>query len=417
MKMRIAYLSLDYGIPVLGGKGGSVHIREMLEAFCSLGHSVHLFCSHLGHGTSLEDQNLVVTEYAAPLETSARAGEESFAPEHRFWKERRYRRTAARIETLVAAHHAATPFDFVYERYSLWSAAGARLGRRLAIPSVFEVNAPLVQEQAKYRQLHSADMAIAVEAEILATADALLAVSDGVADYLVSSGASPGSIHVVPNGVNPDKFRPDVPPAPIADWGGAPVVGFTGGLKAWHGIEDLVEAFRMVKQSVPAAKLLIVGDGPMRTEIERLAQSAGVARDLLITGWLAHDDIPRYVARMDVAVAPYPAITDFYFSPLKLFEYLAAGRAIITTAVAQKPEIIRDGENGMIVPPSNPGALADKLCSLLNDAGLCRQLGRSARLSAKMRTWQANAGCVIDIIDKRAGRPTLETAMLQEVST
>ncbi len=81
--------------------------------------------------------------------------------------------------------------------------------------------------------------------------------------------------------------------------------------------------------------MLIVGDGPMRGWIEGFLTGTRLAERAVLTGWVPHDVLPGLVARMDIATAPYPQLNDFYFSPLKLFEYMSAGRAIVASRIGQ----------------------------------------------------------------------------------
>src|SRR5207247_157692 len=122
------------------------------------------------------------------------------------------------------------------------------------------------------------------------------------------------------------------------------VVGFVGSLKPWHGVDTLVEAFRMLRAARPDAHLLLVGEGPSREALERRVASRGLGEAVSFTGAVPYHEIPHYLAAMDVAVAPHAASNHFYFSPIKIFEYLAAGCPVVASAIGQIAELLVDGE-------------------------------------------------------------------------
>jgi glycosyltransferase involved in cell wall biosynthesis len=393
--MRIAYILAEYGIPLFGQKGASIHVQELVNAFAGLGHDVHVFCARLG-----SEENRVrasVTELQEPVPDIWMGSDARSAGGGQIAKELRKIEMGRLTERAVVEQHERTPFDLIYERYALWSRAGVGAARQLRVPCFIEVNSPLRIEQSRYRQLILSDVAAEIEADVFTAADRVLAVSAPVRDYCLTRGAKPQRVHVCPNGVNLEAFHPGVPPAQVDRFNDDPVIGFVGSLKRWHGLEDLLRAFRLVLREHAAARLLIVGDGPMRAWIEDQAGRLSLDDRIHVTGWVPYRDLPRLLNRMDVAVAPYPAFDDFYFSPLKLFEYLAAGRAIVASSVGQVAEIIADGVNGLLAGPGNPQHLAHCLCRALDDRSLRKRLGRAARTTAKRYSWASNARKIVEL--------------------
>ena len=384
--MRIVYVNADCGIPVFGNKGASVHIREMVTAFDELGHDVRIVATRLGEAREADLTAPVILE---PGPGSSEAGREG--------KERGYIAAAEAVDALLTTLYQDWPFDMIYERYSLWSAAGVRAATRLGIPVIVEVNAPLVPEQAAYRQLVLSEIAKRIEAEVLQGADALACVSDGVGRYAAGRGARPDRIKVIGNGVDTDRFHPGVTPDRDDLPGGAFVIGFTGSLKRWHGVDILLEAFRRVRARMPSAHLLMVGDGPKRGWVEGFLQGAGLTDAATLTGWVDHAHLPGLIAAMDVATAPYPDSDDFYFSPLKLFEYLAVGRPIVASRVGQIASTLRDGETGLLVPPGDPQALAHALLRVGSDRALAAKIAGGAAAEGARHSWARNAQRVLDI--------------------
>src|SRR5437667_312463 len=289
----------------------------------------------------------------------------------------------------------AAPFDMVYERYSLWSAAAMEHAHAAGVPGVLEVNAPLIEEQAEHRELRDTRGAAAMAARVFGAASALLAVSAEVAAWLARQPEAHGRVHLVPNGVDPERFRPDVPPALPAQ-PGIFTVGFVGSMKRWHGVPVLIEAFAALHARVPETRLLLVGDGP-----EQAAIVADLARRKLtdaahLTGSAAPRDIPGLLTAMDAAVAPYPDAKQFYFSPLKVYEYLASGRAVVASRVGQVAAIIQHEVNGLLCPPGDAGVLADALHRLYDDPPLRARLGQAARAGVlQHQSWAARAATII----------------------
>jgi glycosyltransferase involved in cell wall biosynthesis len=387
--MRIAYVCADGGISVFGEKGASVHITAMAQAFCHTGHEVRLLCAKRGVGSAVYP----VEEVTAYLPRQ----------DNRADKERGHIATAAAIEDRLVALHRTWPFDLIYERYSLWSTAGVRAARRLGVPVVVEVNAPLVAEQAEFRALALAEDARTIEAEVFRCADALAVVSDELVAYAMARGAAGGRVHVIRNAVDTARFHPKVQPAQVP---GIPdqafVVGFSGSLKAWHGLDTLLPAFRVLRDQVPSAHLLVVGEGPRKPWVQGYAEGAGLAGAVTLTGWVGHDDLPGLIARMDVATAPYPMAEGHYFSPLKLYEYLALGRPIVASRIGQTAQVLQGTDAALLVSPGDCAALTHGLLRLANDPALRAKLARNAAIEGRKHDWTDNARAVVDLARQRA---------------
>src|SRR5262249_5980169 len=168
-----------------------------------------------------------------------------------------------------------------------------------------------------------------------------------VATYLRQFPHAEGRVHVVPNGVNPDRFPEDLPPS----YPGAPgtfTVGFVGTLKPWHGLQTLVHAFDRLHAIDTAARLLVVGEGPERSRLEADLSARGLQEAVHCTGPVDPAEIPGLLASMEAAVAPYPNLRDFYFSPLKVYEYMAAGCAVVASRIGQLDGLIEHEVSGLL---------------------------------------------------------------------
>jgi glycosyltransferase involved in cell wall biosynthesis len=304
--MHIAYVCTDPGIPAWGAKGASVHVQEMLRAFLRRGDRVTLVSPRL-EGTPPEDLSAVEVVALPP----AAKGE----------PETRARAQLTANDVLAAALGQISP-DLVYERHALFAHAAMEWARTRDLPSILEVNAPLVAEQTTHRSLALPEEAEASVQRAMQAAGLVAAVSAPVAEHAQAMGAR--KVVVVPNGVDPARF-PEPQPAPRRPF----TVGFLGSMKAWHGLPVLVDAFALLRRNVPDARLLIVGDGPERASVEAQLAARGLSDAAEVTGLLAAAAVPGALARMDVGTAPYGASASFYFSPLKIYEYFAAGLPVV----------------------------------------------------------------------------------------
>lgn len=138
--------------------------------------------------------------------------------------------------------------------------------------------------------------------------------------------------------------------------------------------------------------------------MEQYARSNGFAAAVTFTGNVPHDAIPDYIAAMDVTVAPYKPYENFYYSPIKIFEYMIMGKPVVAGRIGQVEEVIDHAETGLLFEPGNIAELTAALLQLVNEAALRRRLGENARVWVqKERTWENNAGQVAGIAKSLMG--------------
>lgn len=389
--MNIAYLCADRGIPVLGDKGASVHVREFVFALATLGHEVTLLCAKRGTGNACPPVRLIELPPDESLEEVAREAmqfgmenEEKDRTLHReLGKLACDRKLTARV--LRALDQASVQPDLLYERYALFHRAGGEVATALNIPFMLEVNAPLAEEQKRFRGLRLEAVADTTETETLCRADHIIAVSAAVREHALSRGAPVERITVLPNGVDTARFHPAADGRPVREryeLVGRPVIGFVGSLKPWHGLDFLLEAFIDILAQCPDAALLLVGEGPGLADLQARVAHDQLQGRVIFTGRIPHADIPAHLAAMDVTVAPYTAQDGFYFSPLKVVESLAAGRPVVAPRLGQLTDLLQDGVTGLLYPAGDRAACVERVLELLNDAPRRRAMGRAAASAA-----------------------------------
>ncbi len=418
--MRIAYVSADKGIPLWGNKGSSVHVRSVCEALADLDHSVQIVTSRIGKPSSTEFRPHTIE---IPFDRSLKGVRRRISDQGHPVLSKEIDgllRNAAIHDCLLEAEDGGS-LDGVYERYSLWSLAGLRFARCRGLPFVLEVNAPLAQEQQQYRELELGSVAAGIENQLWTEADAIFVPSRELAEIVRTSSGRQGRIHVTPNGVHVAAFQGPQRLREARDRSSSDrfVVVFVGSLKPWHGISDLLAAFRRLSQRLPRAKLLVVGDGPMRSEVEEIRHELGESR-VELTGELSHDQVVERLASADVGVAPYPGVEPFYFSPMKVIEYMASGLPVVASSIGQLETLVEPGMTGLLVEPGSPESLASALELLANDPRSSRRMGRKAQRRALRRySWEGVArrieGVFEQLIENRDLAPTFDDAEAERV--
>ncbi|MDQ3989588.1 MAG: glycosyltransferase [Actinomycetota bacterium] len=372
------YVCTDPGVPAFGAKGCSVHVQEVLRELLRRYRSVHLVTTRPGGEPPADLAGVVVHALPRPAGADIAAREIAQCD------------ADAAAAMLLSRLCTAYRVELVYQRYALWSAATLEAARRLGVPSVLEVNAPLLEEQATHRGLVDVEEATRRTRRLLAAADALFAVAGPGGELGIQLGPAIG------NGVDVARFTP----APVRVTA-QPVVAFSGTFKPWHGLELLVDA--AAAAPVPL-RLLLIGDGPELAATCARAAAAGVP--VTVTGQVSPAEVPALLRTADLAAAPYPA-GEHYFSPLKVAEYLAAGLPTVASAIADVPALVVDGTEALLVPPGDVAATAAALGRLGSDVPLRRNLAAAGRRAAENRlSWTA-------VVDRSLG---LLTAPADEVA-
>ena len=353
--------------------GQAVHIDEMVGALRSLGHEVRV----VGPARRAEGMGGSIG-WVSRLKSALPKGlYELLELGYSFVALARIARTVGEFRP-----------DVIYERYNLFLLSGLMAKRCFRIPLLLEVNSPLLHERSRGDGIALARLARWAERSAWRGADRVLPVTHALAKYVFASDVRHERVVVVSNGVNMAHFAK----APKADDAkarlgltGRVVLGFTGFVREWHGVDKIIR-WMAESGSPDNTHLLVVGDGPARPDLERLAGELDVASRVTFTGVVSREDIPDYVAAFDIALQP--AVVP-YASPLKVFEYLALGKPIVAPKMSNVEEILTDGINAVLFDPERPAELAAALHRIVGNVDLRNRLasGAAKTIQDRQLTW------------------------------
>ena len=296
--------------------------------------------------------------------------------------------------------------DLIYERYSLYSFAGVMLARQRRVRFILEVNTPYAQAWARYYGLFFRRLARAIEGRILRAAGHLITVTHVQKQMLELLGVPGERITVCHNAIDPDWFSPKrhVDPQLRNRLGlTGIVVGFVGTMNRWQGILEFPAVLQQVFAQSDQVSFLFVGDGEFRGQLEQFCRIQRFEDRVVFTGRKPHAEVPALVAAMDITVL---LNSNSYGSPMKIFEYLGMGKAVIAPRVGPVTEILDDGHTGLLIDPGNGAQMAAQILRLVGDPALREHLGNAGRAYVvEHHTWTANAGAVLAAFVDMTGRP------------
>ncbi|MDZ4698691.1 MAG: glycosyltransferase family 4 protein [Rhodothermales bacterium] len=389
--MKILYYSPHPDLSLHSPSGYGTHMREMIKAFEEAGHEVRPLI--------VGDLKVAEAEAAPRLRDRVKPLVPALV-----WESardaallHRDRRLQITLEDNIQAFGP----NLIYERASFMQCSGVEVAWRLGVRHVLEVNAPYLEERKAFSSGPSLfeRKARAMERRQLSMTDRAVVVSSTLKDHFMAAHGLPEErFLVVPNAVDPDKIvvHPDRVHAIKTGYGLTDqfVVGFVGSLFRWHGVDRLIRAAAELRRRSDGLVVLIVGDGEIRAELEALAQSLGVSDIVRFTGNVAHEEVFDHIEAMDACVMPD---SNWYGSPVKLFEYGAMRKPIVAPDNGPVRDVFTPFEDGLVV--RNEAELAEMLRRLMADPEEgARFAGSFHRKVIERHTWRRNAEAVLETL-------------------
>ena len=367
--MRILYAALDQQVP--GTLGGSVHVQAVAEGLAALGHEVHVATTPGGPWPS------------GPVHWHAMSS--PFGRHELRWMR-------ARSLTGLARRAGA---EAVIERYYNFGGEGVMAAKRLGIPAVLEVNAPIIDYPGSLKA--RVDRTLLFEPMrrwrdwLCRQTDLFVTPSADILPEWVERS----KVLEAEWGADVDHFHPGAAgPLPFERDPNRVLCVFAGAFRSWHGVTQLSASLaRLHAQGEHRLGAVFIGDGPERASAERAARDVP---GITFTGAVPHSELPQCLAAADIGVAPFdpakhkPLTLGFYWSPLKIFEYMSSGLPVVAPRLPRVASLVSDGVEGVLYDPSDPRTL-DATLVQLTDRSLRERLGNAARTRAVAQySWRAH---------------------------
>ena len=388
--LKIGYLWHYEDVNMSNVSASVLHVKAVVEGFERLGHQVRLVTFQNGQLQWSDDR---VHWQAADLGRCQSRSFRTLESTLRGIQSRLhlpYLRLFDSYRFSEACVSALADIDILYERYWLLGYGGLIAAKRLGIPLVLELNGDLFEEYAQLGLELSRFQWAAINfitRQMFKQTTHIVAVSEPLKQGIVRRfKLDPAKFSVVINGAEVDLFVNTAQSEDIRSRygvGDEPLIIFVGSFQPWHSIDLLIEAFTLMASTNTKAKLVLVGDGKLRSEMESKVHSLQIEKRVLFTGRVSHQDVVALLATSQVAVLSHRhSMAALSGTPLKLLEYMAAGKAIVAPALPNIERVLTHRVTGLLVPPDNPEALADAMVELLEDEPLRSKMGQAAKQEA-----------------------------------
>ena len=377
--MKIVYFNYLYDL-YEGAIGSTIKAVELLNALEKQGHEIKQYWLNAKPENEPEEQQL-----PSKIKRNLKRFFDRYLHEpNQIFKNLKYIR---REMTIVKREKP----DLVISRLDVYLFSTWFVTRFYHIPWMVEADSPEVYEYRKfythYKKLPLIDTLI--ERFNVRTTREVFVVSNLIKKYYVDQGGDPRKIHVIPNGADEEKIIPFKKDKELQQQYGIEnevVIGFIGSFHYWHGIDNLMQIMEGILQTEASVKFLLVGSGGVREgDLHEFVKKNDFEDKVVFTGLVPHDEMGRYVSVMDIVLAPYPYLNFFYFSPMKLYEYMAAGKAVVASNIGQIVEVIDNKVNGMLFKPDQVSEMVAGIKELIHNEDFRLELGRSARKDIEIK--------------------------------
>lgn len=385
--MIICYVAVDVAIPHF--RGASTHVYEVAKQLTKLRHEVHVISRRINIGQLryeiLDDIHIhrVFRGISVPMPFSSyqrlERGEEDTHVDFKKKIYAKYLFTIFPLYTGLVTAHIIKKYnvDLIIERETSFG-AGAVASTITQRPLILEIIGPRYSERSFKKSKR------------------ILAYTRS----MIHNSVQPDKLVFVNAAANVEVFKPDLAQRKSIrekyNFQDSIVIGYVGTFAKWHGIEELIYAMDKLLKSISNVRFLMVG--PYFNYAKELTQKLGVSDKCVFTGPVPYMDVPKYINASDILVAPYnPAKSELrrkfgIGSPIKVFEYMACEKPVITTSVEPITQVIREGETGVLVPPGNIEALVEAMDNIIKKPTFAKNLGRAAKKDVEKRfSWMAFA--------------------------
>jgi glycosyltransferase involved in cell wall biosynthesis len=288
------------------------------------------------------------------------------------------------------------PDAVLYERHAYFMFMGVLLGRWFKRPVVLEVNE--LAGFTRARGLVMERLARTIDAWVFSRASHILCVSSVLADEARLRGARSEIVHVLPNAIDPHRFRSPNPEQSLRSrlgLEGSIVIGHVGLFYRWDRLDVLIEAVKSIRELHPEIKVLLVGDGPEMENLKQTTIRLGMETEVILPGPVPRDEVAAYIDAMDICVLPD---SNAFGSPIALFEFMAMGKPCVVPDLGPMRDVIDDNVTGIMFRRGDYGAFKKALLRFVEDSALRIQVGARAKESVlKRHTWAANAHFVVQL--------------------
>jgi len=296
--------------------------------------------------------------------------------------------------------------DLVISREQSYIYSPARVAKKINIPYLIEIDSPGAYEQITFQTYYRNTKWLVnyIEIQHIKAGKTAFTVSNKLKEFFVKKGISKDLVSVIPNGANPQIFSPEISNDLIKekyDLHNCVVVGFVGSFIFWHGIENLLTVIERTLKKFDNVEFLMVGKGgPLEHLITKFIDDHNLKDKVLLTGYVLHNEVPAYISAMDIVLAPYPDLDFFYYSPVKVYEYMSCGKAVIATKIGQIAEIIEDQKTGFLTKPNDIEQIIHLISELIENDKLREDVGHAARKEIlEKHTWDRRGKKLSDLCE------------------
>ena len=388
--LDIAYLRTDFWLKGNIAGGAVAHTKGVVEAFIKLQHHPLVISGFLINYLNLEDHNSLVIE----PQIITKEINELQELEYNF-----------QLIKILDSEFKKRNFDVVYQRYGLNNYTGAFLSKKFNLPFILEYNGSEIWIAKHWKNcLTHVNIAEEIELANFNAADLIIVNAQALKDELAERGIIQKKILVIPNGVDPERFNPELDYNSVRNKLGISkeklLVTFIGTFGRWHGAEIFAQSIKLVIQQYPDVHFMFIGEGATFPMVRDIIENDQIEDYVTLTGTIPQLDAPNYLGASDILISPQipnPDGTPFFGSPTKLFEYMAAGKPIVASNLDQMGVILENEKTAILVTPGNVEALAAGILKLANSPSLRERLGMQARIEVINKySWQKHVGHIID---------------------